>query len=262
VIAVGGDGTVREVVQGLLDVDPSRRPALLIVPAGTGNSNYLAQWGHAPWPDAVTSALSGNGCGEYLVDLAHLVETDSLVLLGACSGLIADALITARSVPQIGRERYQIALTETAKTFAPYPGRVLVDGRLVHSGPTVLANVGGGRHRGGTYEVLPHSILDDGLLDVCVIGAEVNPVDVPELTRTAAHLHHPGVVYARGRCVVVERTDGRPISFEHDGEYRTGKATKMTLRVIPGVLRVLCGSGPQFMQHSYPSLLSDQGVTA
>ena len=113
----------------------------------------------------------------------------------------------------------------------------------MHSGPTVLANVGGGQHRGSTYQVLPHSILDDGLLDVCVIGSEVAPVNVPELTRTGAHLTRPGVVYARGRVITVERTDGHPISLEHDGEFLTGSTTRMTTRVLPTALRVLCLAG-------------------
>jgi diacylglycerol kinase (ATP) len=245
VIAVGGDGTVREVVQGLLEVAAELRPTLLVVPAGTGNSNYLAHWGNLPWPDAVTSALSGRDSSVHLLDLAHLVEVDALVLLGACSGLIAEALVTARSVPQVGRERYRIALATTAERFKPYPGRVTVDGVVVHAGPTVLANVGGGRYRGGTYQVLPHSMLDDGLLDVCVIGSELAPVKVPELTRTGAHLRHPGVVYARGREVSVERTDGRPITFEHDGELRTGSTTRTTMRVLPNALRVLCQAGSE-----------------
>src|SRR5690242_7703757 len=42
VVAVGGDGTVLELAEGLLAIEPAeRRPALFVVPAGTGNSNYL-----------------------------------------------------------------------------------------------------------------------------------------------------------------------------------------------------------------------------
>jgi diacylglycerol kinase (ATP) len=244
VITVGGDGTVREVVEGLLSAGiGDELPVLLIIPAGTGNSSYLAQWGDLPWSEAVPAALSGNGSRRCLLDIARLVELDALVLLGACSGLIADALITARSVPTVGRERYRLALARTVAGYAPYPGRVLVDGAVVHAGKTVLANVGGGRHRGGTYQVLPRSILDDGLLDVCVIGGEIDPLDVPALTRTGAHLRESGVVYARGRRITVERTDDQPLSFEHDGELRTGTATRFTLQVLPGVLPTLCRSG-------------------
>ncbi len=249
VIAVGGDGTVREVVQGLLGTgEGAELPSLLVVPAGTGNSSYLAQWGRLDWREAVVAALSGTGAERRLLDLAKLVELDQLVLLGACSGLIAEALTTARSVPVTGPERYRIALARTAVDFVPYPGRVLVDGLEVHSGDTVLANVGGGRFRGGTYQVLPRSILDDGLLDVCVVGSPVAAVDVPELTLTGGHLGLLGVVYARGSRITVERTDGVPISFEHDGELATTELTSVTLQVLPQVLPVLCRTGLAALQ--------------
>lgn len=238
VVTVGGDGTVREVVRGLLD---GGRPAvLMVVPGGTGNSSYLAQWGELAWPAALTAALTGTGAHTRWLDVADLVELDEPVLLGACSGLIAEALLTARSVPVTGRQRYRVALAKAAAAHRPYPGRVTVDGEVVHSGPTVLANVGGGQYRGGTYRLLPHSLLDDGLLDVCVIGGEVNPVDVPELTLTGAHLGHPGVVYAQGRRITVERTDGDPIMFEHDGELGAADRSGFTLEVRPQALPVRC----------------------
>jgi diacylglycerol kinase (ATP) len=244
VIAVGGDGTVFEVVQGLIEAGKGAElPSLLVVPGGTGNSSYLAQWGRLDWREAVVAALSGIGADRRLLDLAMLVELDELVLLGACSGLIAEALTTARSVPVAGPERYRIALAQTAIGFAPYPGRVLVDGLQVHSGATIFANVGGGRFRGGTYQLLPHSILDDGLLDVCVVGSPVVAVDVPELTLSGGHLDHPGVVYARGSRITLERTDGAPISFEHDGELKTAELASITLQVMPRALPVLCRTG-------------------
>ncbi len=243
VIAVGGDGTVREMVQGLLSVGAGADlPSLLIVPGGTGNSNYLAQWGSLGWPVAVTAALTGSGSCRCLLDLARLVELDILVLLGACSGLIAQALVTAKSVSTAGRERYRIALAQAATEFVPYPGRVLVDGVVVHSGKTILANVGGGRHRGGTYELLPRSVLDDGLLDVCVIDDHVNAIDVPGLTLSGAHVGKPGVTYARGRRITVERTDGEPLRYEHDGELGGDTSARFTMDVIPRALPVLCRS--------------------
>ncbi|WP_026189284.1 diacylglycerol/lipid kinase family protein [Salinispora mooreana] len=247
VLAVGGDGTVREVVEGLVGSGTARGtpPTLLIVPAGTGNSNYLAQWGDLPWRQAVAGALDPGGTagtrGEVrLLDLFRLRESGELVLLGACSGLIAQALRFAADVPLTGRPRYREAMARAAAAFTPYPGRVEVDGRVVHEGGTVLANVGGGRHRGGQYRVLPHSVLDDGLLDVCVIGDDVAATQVPELTREAAHLDHPAVVYARGTSVTVARTDGEPLWFEHDGELMPMRYPTLTLDVLPRALPVAC----------------------
>jgi diacylglycerol kinase (ATP) len=240
VIAVGGDGTVREVVQGL----PPGGATLFVVPAGTGNSGYLAQWGDLPWRYALTAALGGPAGRTRAVirelDLCRLAETGQLVVLGACSGLIAEALLIAPQITASGRARYVEALARAADIHRPYAGRVEVDGTVVHEGPTVLANVGGGRHRGGTYAVLPRSVLDDGLLDVCVIGGGIPASDVPGLTERAAHDGLPDVVHARGRRITVASTGGEPFRFEHDGELVAGDRTSYTLDVVPAALRVVC----------------------
>ncbi|MGW3658741.1 diacylglycerol/lipid kinase family protein [Streptomyces sp. NPDC005151] len=118
VVAIGGDGTVGEVIAGMAG---GRRPAtaaLAIVPAGTGNSGYRMLWGGLPWQDAVRAALTGPFAStERRIDLALLVETGALVFLGACSGVIAQALETARGIPVTGPARYERALAETAETF-------------------------------------------------------------------------------------------------------------------------------------------------
>ncbi|GHI02310.1 diacylglycerol kinase [Streptomyces cellostaticus] len=246
VVAIGGDGTVREAVQGL--VPAGGRATLAVVPGGTGNSGYKMLWGDRPWSESLKAILTDYGIGGSArlrrLDLARLAETRNYVYLGACSGVIADALITARDLPLAGRERYARAFADTAAGYPPYPGRVTVDGRVVHEGPTVLANVGGGRYRGGRFLVLPDSLLDDGLLDVCVIGGEVAAADVPGLTLNAAHMDHPATVYARGRTITVERTDGHRLPLEHDGEYQHGIGASATFEVLPGALPVWAPATP------------------
>jgi diacylglycerol kinase (ATP) len=246
IVVIGGDGTVREAVQGLVPV--TGNATLAVVPGGTGNSGYKMLWGDRPWSESLKAILTDYGIGGSArlrrLDLARLAETRNYVYLGACSGVIADALITARDLPLTGRERYARAFADTAAGYAPYPGRVTVDGRVVHEGPTVLANVGGGRYRGGRFLVLPDSLLDDGLLDVCVIGGAIPAADVPELTLSAGHMDHPATVYARGRRITVERTDGRRLPLEHDGEYQHGIGGSATFEVLPGALPVWAPAGP------------------
>ncbi|MEU8969197.1 diacylglycerol kinase family protein [Streptomyces monashensis] len=246
IVVIGGDGTVREAVQGL--VPTTGNAALAVVPGGTGNSGYKMLWGERPWSESLKAVLTDTGVGGSVrlrrLDLARLAETRNYVYLGACSGVIADALLTARELPLKGRERYARAYADTAAGYLPYPGRVTVDGRVVHEGPTVLANVGGGRYRGGRFLVLPDSLLDDGLLDVCVIGGGVPAAQVPELTLEAAHMDHPATVYARGRTITVERTDGRRLPLEHDGEYQPGIGSAATFEVLPGALPVWAPATP------------------
>ncbi|MFF5016198.1 diacylglycerol/lipid kinase family protein [Streptomyces sp. NPDC001165] len=240
IVVIGGDGTVREAVQGLVPV--TGNATLSVVPGGTGNSGYKMLWGERPWSESLKAVLTDNGIGGSArlrrLDLARLAQTRNYVYLGVCSGVIADALITARELPLTGRERYARAFADTADGYPPYPGRDTVDGRVVHEGPTVLANVGGGRYRGGRFQVLPDSLLDDGLLDVCVIGGGIAAADVPELTLNAAHMDHPATVYARGRRSTVERTDGLRLPLEHDGECQHGIGASATFEVLPGALPV------------------------
>lgn len=227
VVAVGGDGTVREVAAGLAATTP-----MLIVPAGTANSCYHNLFGRSPWQTTVESALRSPAVR--WLDLARVAGR--LMFAGASAGFSAQAIHEARTP---GPSRYHSALVNLIPRYRPYPGRVTVDGRLVHSGSTLLVNVGGSRYRGGHFELLPRSVPDDGLLDVCVLGGEHSAAEMMALTRTGAHLSQPGVVYERGRQVRIERTDGQPLWFEHDGEVLPLGPAEYTVDVVPSAVPVL-----------------------
>lgn len=226
VVAVGGDGTVRQVAAG------TATTPMLIVPAGTANSCYHNLFGHTPWQTTVASALRSPAVR--WLDLARVAGR--LMFAGASAGFSAQAIHEARTP---GPSRYHSALVNLIPRYRPYPGSVTVDGRVVHSGSTLLVNVGGSRYRGGHFELLPRSVPDDGLLDVCVLGGEHSAAEMMELTRTGSHLSQPGVVYERGRQVRIERTDGQPLWFEHDGEVLPPGPAEYTVDVVPSAVPVL-----------------------
>jgi diacylglycerol kinase (ATP) len=243
-LAVGGDGTARAAVHGLASRTPGHGAVVMfIVPAGTSNSCYRSFWGDLAWQDALDAALANPAASARRLDLARLAETGVLVLAGASTGFPPQAISAARALTgPDGRARYSRAFADLATSFEPYPGRVVVDGVEVHSGQTMLANVGGSRYRGWHFAVLPHSVIDDGLLDVCVIGGEHDPADMMELARAGMHVTRSGVAYARGRTVTIERTDGWPVPFEHDGELLAGPGSRFTLEVVPHAVSMLVGT--------------------
>jgi diacylglycerol kinase (ATP) len=245
-VVVGGDGTLGEVAAGLswlAETQPRETvPALVAVPAGTGNSFYREVWADRPWAETLSESLTGGRAGVRWLDYARVLENGTGVLLGACTGLVAEALVAARELGAVtGRDRYDRAVAATLARFQPYPGRVEVDGVEIFSGPVIFANIGGGRYRGGRYQLLPRSVLDDGLLDVCVAGGPLRPRDLPGVTARGRHLGLPGVAYGRGRQVRVERTDGLPLTFEHDGELFDDGRTAYTVEVLPGAVPVRTG---------------------
>jgi diacylglycerol kinase (ATP) len=245
VLVIGGDGTVREAAEGIARAaHPGPRPALLIAPTGTGNSVHRALWGDLlPWPEVLRTALGTRATVTRCLDIAWAGGRERAVLLGAATGFVAEVTARARELTEVaGRERYHRAMGEVLPAFRPYPGRVTVDGTVLHKGATTMALVGGARHRVGTFNVLPRSELDDGLLDICVIDGDLDTAERDELAlhiMAGTHLGRPGVHYAQGRHVLLERTDALPLAFEHDGELWPSARRSVELRVSPGAVPAL-----------------------
>jgi diacylglycerol kinase (ATP) len=243
---VGGDGTVREVAEGMArsTAVQGRRPVLLALPGGSGNSTCRNLWGEMEWPEVLEVALDPERSITRHLDLLHLVEPNVDVVLGASSGFLAQVLIGARDVTGVaGRDRYYVAAASVLADMPAHPTRVTVDGDIIHDGPASLAAVGGGRFRAYAFQFLPCSVLDDGLLDVCVIDALAGSAvsEVADLVPSGGHLGRPEVTYGRGHRVCIERTDGQPLVAEFDGEVWSGAGPTLTVEILPGAVAALAG---------------------
>ncbi|WP_316525471.1 diacylglycerol/lipid kinase family protein [Kitasatospora brasiliensis] len=245
VVGVGGDGTICEVVTGLYRARESGAaavPPLLVAPAGTGNSSYRGLWNDAPWEEVAGRALRGEAITR-TIDLARIEQNDHLVLLGSGSGLFAASLVAIRNRPEKGRELLMAAALAAMEAYVPYQGRVTVDGETVYEGGIVETIVGGFRYRGGLLNLVPESVVDDGLLDITLVTAAV---DMNAFAQAALNGHVydvPGIRTGRGRRIGIERLDGQPMLFEHDGEVMPETTQSYQIHVIPAALTVLTPAG-------------------
>jgi len=103
-----------------------------------------------------------------------------------------------------------------------YPSlRVTVDGREVWRPAPAVAFVGNVREYGTGFPILPHARPDDGELDICVMPCR-SPFDLARLflrSLTGEHLREEGVVYLRGRHVLIESPGAtRPVPVQIDGD--------------------------------------------
>ncbi|MFI9504577.1 diacylglycerol/lipid kinase family protein [Nocardia sp. NPDC052566] len=217
VIAVGGDGTAGRVCAGLARAGV--RVPLLVAPGGTGNSSYRGLCDDRPWPEIV-AALADRRLARCAIDLAAIEELDRTVLLGTTTGLLPATLAIARELPGSGRDLLSAATMAALDSHKPYPVRVFVDEVLTYEDHLLGTYIGGMRHRGGRFEMLPESLLDDGLLDICLLTGNSAPQ------------------YARGRTIRVERTDGEPLRIEYDGELDS-LGGSYTVSVLPAALSAL-----------------------
>jgi len=234
VVAVGGDGTVHEVLKGLAGTGK----VLGVVPIGSGNdfARMLGLKG-LPWPKALEHALFAP---EEALDLG-LVNGEAF---GASLGIGFDALVAkkALSAPPFlrGMPRYLYALFAVLKDLRLPEGRVLVDGEEVHRGRLLLLAAMNGPMYGGGIPIAPMADPQDGLLSI-VLARELSRLGVvlilPQLL-LGRHLGHPQVRAFSGREVVVEFA--HPVPAHADGELLP-EASRYRAEVKPLGLRVVGG---------------------
>jgi lipid kinase YegS len=165
VIAAGGDGTLNEVVYGLMDLSTAARPALGVVPIGTAN-DFATGCGIPHDPEqALALCMEGN---EVAIDVGKANE--HWFLNAASIGFGAE--ITATTPPELkrllGPAAYTVMGAILATNLRHYQGRLtLPDREITGSGPVAI--VGNGRQTGGGVQVAPRARIDDGLLDVLIV---------------------------------------------------------------------------------------------
>ena len=164
-IVAGGDGTLNEVVHGLMDLSEAARPALGIVPLGTAN-DFATGCGIPRDPEeALVLCMKGQGVP---IDIGKANEHWFLNAASVGFG----AAVTATTPPELkrllGPAAYAVMGAILAMNVHHYHGRLaLPDHEITDSGP--IAIVGNGRQTGGGVQVAPRARIDDGLLDLLVV---------------------------------------------------------------------------------------------
>jgi lipid kinase YegS len=164
-IAAGGDGTLNEVVHGLMDLSEAARPALGVVPLGTAN-DFATGCGIPPDPgEALALCLKGQALP---IDIGKANEHWFLNAASAGFG----AQVTATTSPELkrllGHAAYTVMGAILATNVHHYHGKLtLPDREITGSGPVAI--IGNGRQTGGGIQVTPRARIDDGLLDVLVV---------------------------------------------------------------------------------------------
>jgi diacylglycerol kinase (ATP) len=245
VIAVGGDGTLSEVVNGYFDhhgnvINPAASIGLL--PSGTG-SDFHRSLGRPDWIRALTNDETKS------IDAARAEFTDrdgnrnSRVFINVASfglGGEVSALVNRwrRTLPGWigGGARFAAAAIVALKRYKNVPVSIRLDEREIQitSNLIVAAN---GKFAGGGMRLAPHAELDDGLLDVILTDNATRLDVVKELPRIrrGAYLKNPKVNELRAREVsIVCKT---PLPIDLDGEM-VGYAPAR-IRILPSVIRFL-----------------------
>ena len=238
VVAVGGDGTLHEVVNGMIENDRLVRDdaVLGVVAAGSG-SDFVRTFGMPG--DAVRAVGHLAGDGLYRIDAirADYREGDRdvtrYVANIAEAGLGAAVVARAARLPRrLGRGRYFLGFwlslrSHRAATLELYADRREWSGRANN---VVVANC---QFYGGGMRISPRSSPSDGVLDALISTGPRSEAFtlLPKIYR-GEHLPHPNLKELRGRVVRIEAE--RPLPLEADGEVLG--TTPATFTVLPEIL--------------------------
>ncbi len=238
--AAGGDGTLHEVVNGVLDAGeaPTARPAVAAVPVGGGN-DYARMLGLAGLdPAAAARAIAGGVARP--VDVARLTGGDAgpehvLNNIGLAFGALANEA-RERTRWLGGELSYFVAGLLALATFQPDSLVVQVDDVSIQ-GRFLVAHLGVGRYCGAGIDFAPATRHDDGLLDVVLVTERSKLRAVLEWPRITRGAQRHDVAFLRGRRVRV--IGPRGLLLHVDGEVRRVPLGVLELRVLPGALRAV-----------------------
>lgn len=238
VVAVGGDGTIHEVVNGMLKDDRPiiEEPVLGVVAAGTG-CDFIKTFGVPAMTPHAVSHLDGDNA--FPIDLGKLTfqhegrEVTRYFANIAEVGIGAEVVARAERLPRfLGPTVYFFAFWLTLRAHKRAQVRVdLVD--RTYEGPMNNLVVANGQFFGGGMKIAPKAAPTDGLLDVQIEYARKREAIaiVPKVYK-GEHVPHPDIKEAKR--VKLSITSDRPLLIEADGEVLGH--TPASFEVLPDVI--------------------------
>jgi diacylglycerol kinase (ATP) len=249
VIAAGGDGTVSEVVNGLIERSGDGETLPLgVLPVGTGNDfNAMARLPN----DLLTSAQVICDGQTRQLDAGRITMDGVVHYFDNNCALAMEPMVTIENLQMTrlrGNLRYVIAVIRALTKLKAWHMRISWEGGD-YEGPLYLLSVCNSPRTGGIFTMAPLARMDDGLLDY-VFAPEIPKLTVlsllPKLIK-GTHIHHPEVTTGKSPWLRAESEPGTPIHA--DGEVLGTSVREVVYEILPGKITLLSpssnGSGPR-----------------
>jgi YegS/Rv2252/BmrU family lipid kinase len=245
-MAVGGDGTANEILNGLLEAAESSAAEFCLgsIPWGTGN-DWARYYGFSSRADEVIQALQGKSCIRQ--DIGKASFTDGK---GAprnhyflnCAGTGFDSYLLEQMTAALGsRFRYFVFLLKCLRKFRAVPLQVNMDCESIEE-DILLLEICLGKFAGAGMRFAPSALVDDGLFDVLLI----NDLSRIELLSSLYYLYNGRInehsAVNNWQCRSISISAGTGQYLHCDGEL-IGQLP-VDIEILPGALSVLAPKDP------------------
>ena len=230
IVAVGGDGTLREVVNGL----DLQKNVFGIIPAGTGNGFIRSCSIPLNWRKAL-EGLSLWSPRRIDLGLANDRYFLNMVGLGLDAAVAEKAGTMHRYLK--GYSAYAAAIIDQVCTFKRFCCKAWCNDLFIQDNQTLLAVVANGPYYGGILKIAPHACIDDGQLELCLIRNR----SIPELVSLGArilirqHIDSRAIIKLSGHDIKLQAL--QRVLMHIDGDVFDASSVEITLK--PGALRLL-----------------------
>jgi len=243
VIAAGGDGTVHEVINGLMQVPLEVRPRLGIVPLGSGN-DFAHTLGIPRDPaEALKKVFTGK---PMRIDLGRFdIGRSEPEYFDNTFGMGFDATVTIRTRRLTilrGFMMYLVAVLQTIALNHEAPKMKIETDSGSWEEETIMFVVCNGPREGGGFSVAPGAVVNDGILNyasVCHVSRLMMLRLIPEVMNGT---HGRFKQVRMGQLHRLQLQSERPITIHADGEVICGfgmDVCKVSTEIVPGALELI-----------------------
>jgi YegS/Rv2252/BmrU family lipid kinase len=242
VVAVGGDGTAHEVINGLMQIPAERRPKFGVIPLGSGNDFAYGLGMHHDPVQAMQQIFSGR---TKRIDVIRISDNHNRVeYCGNATGIGFDATVTIRSrkfVMVHGFIVYLLAVLQTILLNHEAAGLEITTDEGDWKEEALLLVLCNGSREGGGFHIAPEAKPDDGIATSVSIKkvSQLRMVRLlPEVLR-GTHIRYKDVRVRNFRRM--ELISDRPLTIHIDGEIFSRPemdVRRLRAELVPGALEV------------------------
>jgi len=236
IIAVGGDGTVNEVVNGIMSSGNPGKINFGVIPAGGGN-DFAHQF---ELPSKVGKAVKKLKKG--IIKKIDVGKIEDKFFINSF-GIGFDALVAVNGYKikyLNGLPRYILAVILSLIKLKPYHLEIKINGKTIES-EYLMVTVGNGKYCGSGFQITPQAKANDGVFDICLIE-KVNRRRLLKLLPSAIkgkHLGQPEVSIKKSSLIEIKTSEEIPVYF--DGEIPELENQKnFRIELLPKKINLVC----------------------
>lgn len=253
VLALGGDGVIHEVANGLMRIDDSQRPALAVVPVGSGN-DFAQTLGIHDFSGQDFSCLLA--CERKQLDIGRALYWNESVQAATDPGVeyfvqtlsfgvdAAIGLGTAdmrKKVRLTGAPLYTLSgLEQFGLRYRDYPANIAFDGAPAERVRCIIMAVQLGPTYGSGYRICPDADPTDGLLDVCYAAGPVPRALALPMFLAAKNGGHTKLKPVRMRRCTQASFEFESADYPIQADGERIRASRLRIEVEPAALSVWC----------------------